>query len=172
MACRCGILGGSDCNNNRLGHATGAKKGADSRSIDVMGMRGICPLFADLTGLILRQHRPLFRVCWSGFVPLLRFLLSSSALHGPHAMVPLRCTGTPPRSILHVRPYSARSTHAGGTRMDTLPVHPRLLQRLVKKLKCAILAEHTVLSSPASHLAFHLDVPHTHQKRAITSVLE
>src|SRR4029453_2001146 len=50
--------------------------------------RGISPLFSDLTGLILRQHRPLFRVCWSGFVPLLRFLLSSSALHGPHAMVP------------------------------------------------------------------------------------
>jgi PIN domain nuclease of toxin-antitoxin system len=48
----------------------------------------------------------------------------------------------------------------------------RLLPRLVKKLKCAILAEHTVQSSPASHLAFHLDVPHTHQKRAITCVLE
>ena len=60
--------------------------------IDVMGTKEIFPLFSDLTGLILRQHRPLFRVCWSGFVPLLRFLLSSSALHGPHAMVPLRCT--------------------------------------------------------------------------------
>jgi transposase-like protein len=44
--------------------------------------------------------------------------------------------------------------------------------RLAKKLKCAIFAEFTALPSRTPQLAFHLDVPHTHQKRAVTLTLE
>src|SRR5262249_45605894 len=67
------------------------------------------------------------------FWPLVKVLLVLACRHSPHAMVPFRCTGTPPWSILHVRHYSASPTHAGGTRMDTLPVHPRLLQDLSRR---------------------------------------